>query len=140
MRLLPLLCTFAALTAPVAVKAQSLDSSATGSMTFTVVIGPIAPAISAYEEGAVGLWSMAGGTNGLMIKLDETVSPGGVANLSLYTPVNGSEFFVTVTDPRKGHVSALGNQSDRGMNRRNYAINSAASDYDQAMTLLISSL
>lgn len=140
MRLVPFLCTLAALTAPTAVNAQSLDSNATGSMTFTVVIGPIAPAIAAYDDGAAGLWSMAGGTSGLMIKLDESVIPGGTASLSLYTPVNGSEYFVTVTEPNKGRVSALGNQADRGMNRRNYAVNSVASDGAQAMTLLISSL
>lgn len=140
MRLYSMLCTIAALTAPVAVHAQSLDSSASGSMRFTVIIGPIAPAIAAYEDGAAGLWSMSGGTSGLMIKLDDTVSRGGTANLTLYSPVNGSEFFVRLTDPEKGHVSALANQSDRGMNRRNYAINSAASVNDPTMTLLISSL
>lgn len=140
MRLVPLLCTLAALAAPAAVKAQTLDNSATGSMTITVVIGPIASAIAAYDEGASGLWSMSGGTNGLMIKLDDSVNPGGEAGLSLYTPVNGAEYFVSVADPAQGRVSAVGDQRDRGMNRRNYAINAIDQGSVRPMTLLISSL
>lgn len=141
MRLVPLVSTMLALSVPGSVAAQTLDDgSASGGMTITVIIAPIAPILAAHDNGAAGIWSMTGGSSGLMIKLDSSVQPGSEGALQLYTPVNGAEYRVSVANGSLGQISELGRSQDRGLNRHNYAVKSLEVGDARPMTLLIASL
>jgi len=73
----------AALFASSAAQAQELStSSSSGSMTITVYIPPIAPALRAAQNGAVGLWTIDGKFDGLMLRVADVGSPDPV---TLYT-------------------------------------------------------
>jgi hypothetical protein len=66
-----------------AAQAQELStSSSSGSMTITVYIPPIAPAIRAAQSGAIGLWTIDGKFDGLMLRVADVGSPDPV---TLYT-------------------------------------------------------
>lgn len=73
----------AALFASAPACAQQLStSSSSGTMTITVYIPPIAPAIRAAQSGAVGLWTIDGKFDGLMLRVADV----GSANpVTLYT-------------------------------------------------------
>jgi hypothetical protein len=62
--------------------AELSTSSSTGSFAFTVVIPPLGASIAAANEGAAGLWTIAGANDGLMIDFgsDELGKP----TLNLY--------------------------------------------------------
>lgn len=74
---------FAATAIPQASMAGDLSSiSSSGSVTFTVIIPPFAASLRAASQGAIGLWSIAGANDGLLLKLDTNEAGGSV--LSLY--------------------------------------------------------
>ena len=73
----------AAATIGTAAQAQELStSSSSGTMTITVYIPPIAPAIQAASGGAVGLWTIDGQFNGMMLRVGDV---GGNTPVTLYT-------------------------------------------------------
>lgn len=47
------------------------SASSSGSFTFTVIIPPIGDALRLARGGAVGLWTIAGANDGLMIQFDQ---------------------------------------------------------------------
>ena len=51
--------------------AELSTTSSSGTITFTIIIPPFGASIAAARNGAVGLWTVAGANDGLMIKFDE---------------------------------------------------------------------
>lgn len=57
---------------PCLASSGSLDQSSSASASVSVYIPPISAALRASAQGAVGLWSITGQFNGIMIDLGET--------------------------------------------------------------------
>lgn len=117
--------------------AQGLDSSASASATITVIIPPIAPAIAAQDQGAVGLWSMTDNANGLMIKLAGTARPDAPATLTLYAPAFAADYIVRRFDGDQARMSAFSRGSFRGLRRTDFAVNASPSNLSHSMTVVI---
>ncbi len=67
------IASFAAMLAsPAYASNGQTDASSSASATIAVYIPPIASALQASSEGAVGLWSISGQHEGIMINLIET--------------------------------------------------------------------
>lgn len=64
----------ASLAAPAAAETGQMGSSSSASSTFRVYIPPLAASLQAAENGAVGLWTVEGREQGLLISLDRDES------------------------------------------------------------------
>lgn len=61
------------------------QSSSSGSVTVSVYIPPIGATLRAVAEGAVGIWSVSGRNNGLLLKLHETDPGAGYSAITVYS-------------------------------------------------------
>jgi hypothetical protein len=131
----PVIASLALLASPGVAAAQSLGSTASASATITVIIPPIAPVLEARAGGAVGLWSMTGGGQGLMLKLGS--QGGGDAALSLYTP-DATVLSVRMADG--GRVLRAAENRDGGLRRQDFLLAAnAATPAHTPMTVVIAS-
>jgi len=83
-----LLTVLAAVAAPIgAAHAAELSTvSSSGSMTITVYVPPIGPALRAQATGAVGLWTIDGQFDGMMVQLADGAPGSPTANpLTVYS-------------------------------------------------------
>ena len=69
----------AAMLLPHHAKAAELSTtSSSGTITFTIIIPPFGASIAAAQSGAVGLWTVAGANDGLMLKFDDSADQPGL--------------------------------------------------------------
>lgn len=132
----PAFVSLALLALPGVAAGQSLGSSASASATITVIIPPIAPVLAARAGGAVGLWSMTGDGQGLMLKIGSDA--GGNAALSLYTP-EATVLSVRMADG-DGRVFRAAENRDGGLRRQDFLLAAnAAAPAHMPMTVVIAS-
>lgn len=60
-------------------------SSSSGSVNVSVYIPPLGAALAAAKAGAIGLWSISGRNNGLMIQLHQSAAEEGYEAVSVYS-------------------------------------------------------
>ncbi|MGN6690201.1 MAG: hypothetical protein ACTHJU_04600 [Sphingopyxis sp.] len=114
----PLLVGLAAVAAPAHASSGELSAnSSSGSITFTVIIPPLGPAIRASNAGAVGLWTIADANEGLMIKVDDQ---GENPTLSLFHR-EGAEVSIRLSS-RGGSASLLQSGNDGGLESEHYGL------------------
>lgn len=76
---------FASATAAQANDGAVTQSSSSGTVTVSVYIPPIGASLRAAQEGAVGLWSVSGRNNGLLLKLHQDQTGAGYSAVSVYS-------------------------------------------------------
>lgn len=72
-------------TAANADEGSASGNSSSGSVNVSVYIPPIGATLRAAQEGAVGLWSVSGRNNGLLLKLNQEDSGLGYSSISVYS-------------------------------------------------------
>lgn len=114
----PLFAGLTAFAAPAQASSGDLSAnSSSGSITFTVVIPPLGPAIRASNAGAVGLWTIADANEGLMIKVDDQ---GEKPTLSLFHR-EGADVSVRLST-LGGSASLLQSGNDGGLESEHYGL------------------
>lgn len=98
-------------------------SSSSGSVNISVYIPPIGASLRAAQEGAVGLWSISGRNNGLMIKLNQEDTGAGYSSISVYSRAE-----VGVVALWEGGETALATspaQNLGGLNKTTYQVSAS---------------
>lgn len=111
--------------APVAAHAgENLGSTSSGSITIRVQVPPLAAALQAQAEGAVGINSVVDTRSAVMISLPSTVSELEIATAAVYS---GSDMPVVFAADRKANVAISSPHSQRlnGMTRQSFTFSTA---------------
>ena len=111
------------------------SSSSSGSVNISVYIPPIGATLRAAQEGAVGLWSVSGRNNGLLLKLNEEDTGTGYSSISVYSRAE-----VGVVAHWEGGEAALATapaQNLGGLNKTTYRVSASPA---AVRTLTISGL
>ena len=118
------------------VAAAQLGSSSIGTANVTVVIAPIGAAIGAARQGAVGLWSIAGGNQGLLVRAPTSLSLGDTGELRIFAQRADS---IIVRDRASlSDIPIASSGVDRGLEWRDF--NLRPTDAGGSQGFLISSL
>ena len=95
------------------------SSSSSGSVSVSVYIPPLRAALAAAQEGAVGLWTISGRNNGLMIQLNAAALRG-YESVSIYSR---GEVGVVAEWTSGGHAKATEERWDmNGLNKSTFAV------------------
>ncbi|HMN52589.1 MAG TPA: hypothetical protein PKC32_00200 [Sphingopyxis sp.] len=114
----PFFVALAAIAVPANAASGDLSSnSSSGSVTFTVIIPPLGPAIRAANAGAVGLWTIADANEGLMIRVNDQ---GAKPTLSLFHR-EGAEVLVSLSG-QGSRASLLQSANDGGLESEHYGL------------------
>jgi hypothetical protein len=129
--ILAMLCSTTLATAAQADDGNASTSSSSGSVNFTVYIPPLGAAIAAARDGAIGLWSISGRNNGLLLQLQETADGQGYTGVSV---LSRAEVGVEAGWMAQGNGMVETGQNAGGLKRATFAV---PADSAPVQTLLI---
>ena len=124
--------------APAHAASGDLGASSSATMHITVIIPPIGPAIAAPQSGAVGVWTITGGNDGLMLDLPTTITPGVEQSFSLFSAYAGPLVATPLGASATIRRGALVN--DRGLGRQDFTLVPDPAAASPSMTVVIHSL
>lgn len=125
MRIVPIMIVTALGMAPLAAHAsEGAGTTSSGSVTIRVVIPPIAAALQAQAEGAVGIWTVEDEKSALMINLPSSVDGKQNAAAMVY---HGSDMPIAIAADANSAVTLTSARPTRlnGLTRESFLITEA---------------
>jgi hypothetical protein len=122
MRIIPIMILTALGIVPLAAHAsEGAGMTSSGSITIRVVIPPIAAALQAQAEGAVGIWTVEDGKSALMINLPSSVDGKQNATAMVY---HGSDMPIAIVADANSMVTLTSMRPTRlnGLTRESFSI------------------
>jgi hypothetical protein len=115
----------------VASAADGIGSTSSGSITIRVEVPPLAAALQAQVDGAVGVDSVVDTKSAIMIRLPSTLSGSESATAALYY---GSDMPVTLTPAQSANMTLTPAKAERlnGMIRQSFSFSSTSATQDFA--------
>ncbi|MDF2602827.1 hypothetical protein [Sphingomonas sp.] len=128
----------AALTLVFASPAAAAELGSHDSSTFriTVNIPPIAAALAAQAEGAVGLWTVSSSQAPLMIKMPDRVSPDADVEAAVFS--SGGMLFSLSAPQAPLIINATSSTVNNGLRREAFALRASGGAMRTGVTVLVS--
>ncbi|WP_301075662.1 hypothetical protein [Sphingomonas sp.] len=116
--------------------ASELGSRDSSTFSITVNIPPIAAALDAQAEGAVGLWTVSSNQAALMIKMPDRVSSDADVEAAIFS--SGGALFSLSAPQSPLVISAKSSTIKNGLRRESFALRAAADSKANGLTVLVS--